>query len=104
MAQKLINSRLRSLAILPAVLAWPLIRLLRPLNMLDKPLTTLLKYPYLSIGVVAVKNVNYQAKCGDPALSREPAQLFPRDCASTNIEYVSAVVAAAGMNSLVPHA
>src|SRR5215472_1940687 len=41
---------------------------LRPLNMLDKPLTTLLKYPYLSIGVVAVKNVNYQAKCGDPAL------------------------------------
>jgi len=72
--------------------------------MLDKPLTTLLKYPYLSIGVVAVKNVNYQPKCGDPALSKEAVQMFSRDCAGTNIEYVSAVVAAAGMNNLVPHA
>lgn len=41
-AQKLINFRLRSLASLPAVLAWPMIWFLRPLNMLDKPLTTLL--------------------------------------------------------------
>jgi len=110
-AQKLINFRLRSVAILPAVLVWPLSWLLRPLNMLDKPLTTLLKYPYLSIGVVAVKNVTYQPECGDPASSKEPLRIFSsdcastnRDCASTNTEYVSAIVAAAGMNNLVPHA
>ena len=80
--------------------------------MLDKPLTTLLRYPYLSIGVVAVKNVKYQTQCGDLALSKEPVQVFSRDCAgtnnrdyvSTNIEYVSAVIAAARMNNLVPHA
>ena len=30
--------------------------------------------------------------------------MFSRDCAGTNIDYVSAVVAAAGMNNLVPHA
>jgi len=110
-AQKLINFRLRSVAILPAVLAWPLIWLLRPLNMLDKPLTTLLKYPYLSIGVVAVKNVTYQPECGDPASSKEPVRMFSRDrastnldCASINTQYVSAIVAAAGMNNSVPHA
>jgi SAM-dependent methyltransferase len=103
-AQKLINFRLRSLANLPAIVAWPLIWLSRPLNTLDKPLTTLLKYPYLSIGVVAVKDVNYQPKYSSPALSEEPVQMFLHDCVNTHIKDVSAVVVAAAIGNLVRHA
>jgi cyclopropane fatty-acyl-phospholipid synthase-like methyltransferase len=53
--QKLASLRLRSLTFLPPAFVWLFTFMLRPLTILDRPLSVLLKYPYLAVGVVATK-------------------------------------------------
>jgi SAM-dependent methyltransferase len=53
--QKLASLRLRSLAFLPPAFVWAFTFLLRPLTILDKPVSGLLRYPYLAVGIVARK-------------------------------------------------
>jgi SAM-dependent methyltransferase len=53
--QKMASLRLRSLAFLPPAFVWAITFLLRPLTILDKPVSVLLRYPYLAVGIVARK-------------------------------------------------
>jgi SAM-dependent methyltransferase len=56
--QKMASLRLRSSAFLSPVFVWAFAFLLRPVTLLDRPLSALLKYPYLAVGVVATKASN----------------------------------------------
>jgi SAM-dependent methyltransferase len=66
-SQQLTNLLRRLNSVIPYPLAWGLTLPLRALQCLDRPITQLLKYPYLSVAVVATVR-----KTGDPILNKQP--------------------------------